>query len=35
MLVYHAYDKSKNGMPQLQIRDLTWTDDSWPVLRQP
>ncbi len=34
-LVYHAYEVSKNGSPQLQIRDLTWTSDGWPTLRKP
>ena len=34
-LVYHAYKTTVNGMPQLQIRDLTWTSDGWPAVRQP
>ena len=34
-LVYHAYNARLNGVPQLQIRDLTWTSDGWPALRQP
>jgi arabinan endo-1,5-alpha-L-arabinosidase len=34
-LVYHAYDKLLNGMPQLQIRDLIWSNDGWPAVRQP
>lgn len=34
-LVYHAYDASQNGTPQLQIRDLRWTGDGWPTLQSP
>ena len=34
-LVYHAYNAALNGMPQLQIRDLTWSSDGWPSLGQP
>ncbi|HZB95947.1 MAG TPA: arabinan endo-1,5-alpha-L-arabinosidase [Herpetosiphonaceae bacterium] len=34
-LVYHAYDKLLNGMPQLQIREVTWSSDGWPAVRQP
>ena len=34
-LVYHAYKKAMNGMAQLQVRDLTWSDNGWPALRQP
>lgn len=34
-LVLHAYDTSKNGLPQLQICGLAWTVDGWTVLRQP
>lgn len=31
-LVYHGYDTTQNGLPQLQIRDIGWTDDGWPQL---
>ncbi len=34
-LVYHAYDTSADGIPQLQIRDLVWTSDGWPTVREP
>ena len=33
-LVYHAYNAALNGMPQLQIRDLAWSSDGWPSLRE-
>lgn len=33
-LVYHAYDTSAGGIPQLQIRDLAWTSDGWPTVRE-
>jgi len=34
-LVYHAYDTSAGGIPQLQIRDLVWMRDGWPTVREP
>ena len=34
-LVNHAYDRSRNGMPQLQIHDLSWDADGWPVISAP
>ncbi len=30
-LVYHTYDADSRGMPVLQIRPLSWTEDGWPV----
>ena len=34
-LVYHAYKKALNGMAQLQVRDITWSEDGWPSTGQP
>ncbi len=34
-LVYHAYDATAGGTPQLQIRDLAWTSDGWPTVVEP
>jgi arabinan endo-1,5-alpha-L-arabinosidase len=31
-LVHHYYDALANGMPKLQIHDLAWTDDGWPIV---
>lgn len=31
-IVYHAYDASENGRPKLQIRELDWDADGWPVV---
>ncbi len=31
----HYYDGNKSGAPTLQIREIVWTDDNWPVLAQP
>jgi arabinan endo-1,5-alpha-L-arabinosidase len=32
-LVYHYYDALANGTPKLQIHDLDWTSDGWPILQ--
>jgi arabinan endo-1,5-alpha-L-arabinosidase len=32
-LVYHAYDRQRNGFPTLQIQRLEWDADGWPVAR--
>ncbi|MEW9856640.1 family 43 glycosylhydrolase [Novosphingobium sp. M1R2S20] len=29
-LVYHAYDREKDGAPTLRIAPLRWTEDGWP-----
>ena len=34
-LVYHFYDGENRGVPTLQIRPLTWTEDGWPVPGEP
>lgn len=34
-LVLHYYDARDNGTHKLQIRDLTWTKDDWPVVEEP
>lgn len=31
-LVYHAYDRTNEGKPVLQIKELNWTADGWPVV---
>lgn len=31
-LAFHYYDRSLDGDFQLAIRELSWTDDGWPVL---
>jgi arabinan endo-1,5-alpha-L-arabinosidase len=33
-MVNHYYDRSDRGTPKLQIHDLTWTSDGWPVVEQ-
>jgi len=30
-VVYHAYDRTKNGAPTLRIAPITWGADGWPV----
>ncbi|WP_431469564.1 arabinan endo-1,5-alpha-L-arabinosidase [Sphingosinithalassobacter sp. LHW66-3] len=30
-VVYHAYDKDRNGVPTLRILPLSWGADGWPV----
>lgn len=32
-VVYHAYDKEKNGAPTLRIATLNWGADGWPTAR--
>jgi len=34
-LVHHYYDALDNGTHKLQIRNLAWTDDDWPVAGEP
>lgn len=31
LIVYHAYDATKGGIPTLRISELSWTADGWPV----
>ncbi len=31
IIVYHAYDGDKNGMPTLRMQVLDWSADGWPV----
>ena len=33
-LVHHSYDALDKGIPKLQIHDLTWTSDGWPLVEQ-
>jgi arabinan endo-1,5-alpha-L-arabinosidase len=32
-LVFHAYDASDNGRPKLMIREISWDQDGWPVVK--
>jgi len=34
-MVNHYYDLLDLGIPKLQIHDLTWTNDGWPVVTTP
>lgn len=34
-LVFHYYDALDNGTHKLQIRELAWTADGWPVAQEP
>ncbi len=34
-LVYHFYDGENRGIATLQIRPLTWNEDSWPAAGDP
>ena len=31
LMVYHYYDAWAQGQPWVQIRQLDWTSDGWPV----
>ncbi|PJJ09939.1 arabinan endo-1,5-alpha-L-arabinosidase [Flavobacterium sp. 1] len=31
-IIYHAYDAKQNGRPLLQIKELKWDVDLWPML---
>jgi arabinan endo-1,5-alpha-L-arabinosidase len=33
-MVNHYYDRSNQGIPKLQIHDLAWTSDGWPLVEQ-
>jgi arabinan endo-1,5-alpha-L-arabinosidase len=33
-VVYHAYDREKQGAPTLRIAPVTWGADGWPVAAQ-
>ena len=32
-IVYHAYDRQRNGFPTLQIQPLAWDADGWPATK--
>jgi arabinan endo-1,5-alpha-L-arabinosidase len=34
-LVHHTYDAEIGGIPRLQIRQLIWADDGWPLAGEP
>ena len=31
-IIYHAYDAKQNGRPLLQVKQLQWDADLWPLL---
>ncbi len=31
LIAFHFYDGAERGAPTLAIRELSWTDDGWPV----
>ena len=33
-MVNHYYDRSDQGIAKLQIHDLSWTNDGWPLIEQ-
>ncbi len=33
--VHHYYNGNRDGAPQLQIRDIVWDTDDWPLSGQP
>ncbi|SFP57160.1 arabinan endo-1,5-alpha-L-arabinosidase [Sphingomonas rubra] len=33
-VVYHAYDRQKNGAPTLRIAPIVWGADGWPTVKQ-
>ncbi|MGY4688459.1 arabinan endo-1,5-alpha-L-arabinosidase [Salibacterium sp. K-3] len=33
-LIHHYYDGDDNGTARMQIRELAWTEDGWPVARE-
>ncbi|MDE0880305.1 MAG: arabinan endo-1,5-alpha-L-arabinosidase [Sphingomonas bacterium] len=33
-VVYHAYDRQKNGAPTLRVATIRWGADGWPVAEQ-
>ncbi len=34
-LVHHTYDAEIGGIPRLQIRQLIWAEDGWPLAAEP
>jgi arabinan endo-1,5-alpha-L-arabinosidase len=32
-LAFHFYDGAADGRPTLAIRQVSWTDDGWPVVQ--
>lgn len=34
-LIHHEYDANNRGIPTLQIRQLFWADDDWPLAGEP
>jgi arabinan endo-1,5-alpha-L-arabinosidase len=32
---HHYYNGNENGTPRLQIREIVWDENNWPVLTQP
>lgn len=33
VMLYHAYDAHNNGRPILQIRNIEWDNEGWPVVK--
>ncbi|MFZ4451751.1 hypothetical protein [Salibacterium aidingense] len=33
-LIHHYYDGDDNGTAHMQIRELAWAEDGWPVARE-
>ena len=34
-LVYHVYDGTRGGLAVLRIRPLVWTENGWPLVKEP
>lgn len=34
-LVHHYYERSRNGFPMLNVRKISWTSATWPVVGLP
>jgi len=33
--IHHFYNANENGFPRMQIREIVWTSDNWPIITQP
>jgi arabinan endo-1,5-alpha-L-arabinosidase len=34
-LVHHMYDGKRNGLAELKVRPISWSQDDWPVIGEP